>query len=438
MPVNGEECPEIGPEKRDFEEQPHPNEVEKLNCEYTSTSYYVIADSTLSRLRTRVKGKLLSSKRTIHTRYFASLAAQRVECRSFCGDVDAERGYGREIVLRLLISQRLSFRTLQTASVFLLLIGLCVFSSLRTDTFLTWRNVVDNLLTNAAYVGVIACGMTFVMIAGGFDLSVASITAVCSVVFVLLLQKFGPMGAWGALPLAFLMTLAAGGLLGAVNGTLISYVGVNPFVVTLSTMLVFRGIALVITGGGQSIETPGNLRDVVNYLYWGKLGLPGLMACQFTVPIAVFVTIFAFLCVVLKYTRYGHYVYAVGGNETASWLAGVNVPMVKTITYILSGLTCAIAAVLYTGMSKTAQAASYQGLEMVVIASVIVGGTPLGGGQGGLWYTLIGLLVLSVIENLLTQFGITEEYRNIVRGLIILIVVAIDVMVRRSNVRTRG
>lgn len=333
---------------------------------------------------------------------------------------------------------RLSFQTIQTASVFILLLVLCVFSSFQTDTFFTWRNIAYNLLANAAYLGIIACGMTFVMIAGGFDLSVASITAVCSVVAVLALQQLAPHGPWVAIPAAVLAALMAGLVLGAANGVFIAYIGVNPFVVTLSTMLVFRGLALVITRGGQTIEVPPALRDPVSFFYWGKLNLFGNEACQIPIPIFVFLGVFIIFFAVLRYTRYGHYVYAVGGNEAASWLAGVNTAAVKALAYMLCGLTCAIAALIYTGMSNTAQAASYRGLEMVVIASVIVGGTPLGGGQGGLFYTLNGLLLLAVIENLLTQFGIKEEYRSIIRGIIILLVVAVDVSVRKRGARGKG
>ena len=333
--------------------------------------------------------------------------------------------------------RRFSFQTVQTASVFLLLVALCVISSVRTDTFFTWGNIVDNLLTNAAYVGVIACGMTFVMIAGGFDLSVASITAVCSVVAVFTLQSLAGAGPWIAIPAAALATVAAGAALGAVNGVLIAYIGVNPFVVTLSTMLIFRGIALVITHGGQTIEVPPVLRDSFRQLYWGHIDLWSGETYRLTIPILVFLAVFATFFCALRYTRFGHYVYAVGGNETASWLAGVNTARVKALTYVLSGVTCAIAALIYAGMSNTAQAASYQGLEMVVIASVIVGGTPLGGGSGGLSLTLNGLLLLSVIENLLTQEGVAEEYRNIVRGAIIVFVVAIDVAVRRAGAKGR-
>ncbi|MBI5093482.1 MAG: ABC transporter permease [Candidatus Hydrogenedentes bacterium] len=325
---------------------------------------------------------------------------------------------------------RISFQTIQTASVFLLLVVLCVISSLQVDTFFTWRNLVDNLLTGASYIGVMACGMTLVMIAGGFDLSVASIVAVCSVITVMTLQGLATAPVWVAVTGAILASAAVGTGLGAVNGTLVAYVGVNPFVVTLSTMLVFRGLALVITHGGQSIQTPLALGQAFRELYWGRVDLLG-SGYRLTVPILVFLVIFIAFHVVLRYTRFGHYVYAVGGNETATWLAGINSARVKAITYTLSGLTCAIAAAVYTGMSNTAQAASYQGLEMMVIAGVIVGGTPLGGGSGNLWYTLNGLLLLSVIENLLTQFGVTEEYRNIVRGMLILAVVAIDVSVRK-------
>jgi len=331
-----------------------------------------------------------------------------------------------------------SFQTIQTASVFFLLIGLCVFSSIETETFFTWRNLVDNLLTNAAATGVIACGMTLVMIAGGFDLSVASITAVCSVVAVLVLEALAGQGCWVAIPAAVLATALVGTLLGAVNGAVVAYVGVNPFVVTLSTMLIFRGLGLVMTHGGQSIIVPLDIGKVFRGFYWGRVNLFGNEGYRLTVPILIFLALFVTLHVLLRYTRYGHYVYAVGGNETASWLAGINTARVKAITYTLCGFTCAVAAVMSTGMSNTAQAASYQGLEMVVIASVIVGGTPLGGGSGNLWYTLNGLLLLSVIENLLSQYGVNEEYRNIIRGVIILIVVTVDVAVRRRGLKSRG
>ncbi len=330
---------------------------------------------------------------------------------------------------------RISFQVVQTASVFMLIIVLCVISAIKTDTFFTWNNLVYNLLTNAAYLGIIACGMTLVMIAGGFDLSVASTTAVCSVVVVLLLQGLGGLGAWYTIALALLGGGLVGILLGSFNGVLVSYVGVNPFVVTLSAMLIFRGLALVITHGGQTIMVPLALSRTFRQIYWGRVSLFESDAYQLPIPILIFVAVFIVCFYLLRFTRFGHYIYAVGGNETASWLAGINTSLVKAATYTITGLTCAIAAVMYAAMSSTAQAASYYGLEMLVIASVIVGGTPLGGGRGSLLCTLNGLLLLSVIENLLAQFGVLEEYRNIVRGGIILIAVTVDVLIRGGKRR---
>ncbi|MHC4483096.1 MAG: ABC transporter permease [Planctomycetota bacterium] len=327
----------------------------------------------------------------------------------------------------------LSFQKLQQASILLLLVVLCAVASVKSPTFLTWYNLVDNLLTNAAALGIIALGMTFVMIAGGFDLSVASTTAVCSVVLVLVMDALSPFGSAVAIPAALVVTALVGIGLGAINGVLISYVGVNPFVVTLSTMLVFRGIALILTGGGQSMQVADiSLRNQFNWLYDTRLPLFGLRY-QLSMPIVMFLVAFAIGIYLLRFTRFGHYTYAIGGNEEAAWLAGVNTRRIKACTYALCGFTCAIAAAIFVSFTATAQPESHMGRELFVIASVIVGGTPLGGGSGGLTLTLAGLLLLQVIENLLTQFGIGDAYRPVVTGLIIVVVVTIDVLARRRS-----
>jgi len=332
-------------------------------------------------------------------------------------------------------ANRFSFQKLLQASILMLLVALCAFASFKIPTFLTWTNLVDNLLTNAAALGVIALGMTFVMIGGGFDLSVASITVVCSVVLVMTMNWLSPYGAAVAISAALLLTAVTGLGLGAINGTLIGYVKVNPFVVTLCTMLVFRGIALILTGGGQTQQVSDvALRGQFDWLYDAQVSLPGGQY-HISVPIIILVAVFALGIYLLRFTRFGHYIYAIGGNEEAAWLAGVNTRLVKTVTYMLCGLTCAIAAAIFVAMTATAGAESHMGKELVVIASVIVGGTPLGGGSGGLTSTAIGLLLLRVIDNLLTQFSIGEEYRSVVTGMIILVVVTIDVLAKRQNSR---
>ena len=328
---------------------------------------------------------------------------------------------------------RFSFQKLLQASILMLLVALCGFASFKIPTFLTWTNLVDNLLTNAAAIGVIALGMTFVMIGGGFDLSVASTTVVCSVVLVMTMDRLSPHGAVVAIPAALLVTALTGMVLGAINGVLIGYVKVNPFVVTLCTMLVFRGIALIITGGGQTQQVQDiPLRRQFDWLYDAQLPLFGSQY-QVSLPIIILLAVFALGIYLLRFTRFGHYVYAIGGNEEAAWLAGVNTRRVKAVTYMLCGFTCAVAAAIFVAKTETAGAESHVGMELVVIASVIVGGTPLGGGSGGLTSTVIGLLLLRIIDNLLTQFSIGPEYRPVVTGLIILTVVTIDVLARRRT-----
>ena len=329
----------------------------------------------------------------------------------------------------------LTFQKLQRLTILILLAALCAFASFKSPTFFTWTNLVENLLTNAAALAIIAVGMTFVMIAGGFDLSVASNTAVCSVVMVLVMDVLSPCGPAVAITVALAVTVLVGITLGAINGILIAYVGVNPFVVTLSTMLVFRGLALILTGGGQAMQVADiTLRNKFTWLYDAQLPLFG-SAYQVSVPILIFLVVFGIGIYLLNFTRYGHYVFAVGGNEQAAWLAGVNTHRIKASTYVLAGFTCAIAAAIFLAMTATAQAESHVGKELDVIASVIVGGTPLGGGSGSLVSTLTGVMLLRVIDNLLTQFSVGAEFRKVVTGLIIVVVVSIDVLAKKRSAK---
>lgn len=339
-------------------------------------------------------------------------------------DIDVRRAGRRNSLL--------SFHRLQRISILLLTVALIAMSAAKATSIPRWA---DNLLTYAAGIGIIATAMTFVMIAGGFDLSVGSIAAVCGVVAVLVMQRLASSSPTVAIGVAILAAVAAGIILGAINGILIAYVGVNPFVVTLSTMFVFRGIGLVITNGGQSQSVPIVMANAFSRLYWGGLYLGPL---KISIPLLVSAGVFLVGLYLLRLTRFGHYVYATGGNERAAWLAGINTKFTTAMTYVLSGLTCAVAAVLWTGLSNTAQASSYSGREMIIIAAVIVGGTQLGGGRGGLFATLCGLLLLCSIEQLLTQYGVDAQYRQIVTGLIIVSVVAIDSYMKRRNVRGAG
>jgi len=232
-------------------------------------------------------------------------------------------------------SKGFAFGKLQRTTIVVLLGMLCAFASVKSPTFLSWGNIVDNLMTNAVALGVIALGMTFVMVAGGFDLSVGSTTVVCMVVLVMTMDALSGYGAMFAIPAALLLTLLVGAVLGAVNGIFIAYVGVNPFVVTLSTMLVFRGLALIITGGGQTQQVADiELGAGFSRLYEAQVPLFG-RDYQVSVPILIFIAAFVIGYYLLRFTRFGHYIYAIGGNEEAAWLAGVNTKRIKAVTYIL-------------------------------------------------------------------------------------------------------
>ncbi len=316
---------------------------------------------------------------------------------------------------------------LKQFSIALVTLGLLAICLVKANNIPLW---LGNLLTDAAVLGSIACGMTFVMIAGGFDLSVGSIAAVCGVVAVLTMKEMATVAPWLAISVAVVATMTTGVILGALNGGLIAYVGVNPFVVTLSTMFVFRSIGLVLTSGGQSQVVPIQFTECYRLFYWGGFHV---LSLKISVPLLIAIAVFLVSLYVLRLTRFGHYAYATGGNRKASWLAGINTHRVVALTYVISGAVCAIAALIWTGLSTTAQASDYAGKEMLVIASVIVGGTPWGGGRGGLFATLCGLLLLCTMDQLLTQFGIDPQYRQIVTGLIIVVAVAIDSYSKRER-----
>ena len=332
------------------------------------------------------------------------------------------RGSGTGVKLRIDVNK------LQQFSIAALTLLIMVVSVTRTHNVPLW---LGNLLTDAAIVGIIAVGMTFVIVAGGFDLSVGSIAAVCGCVAVLMMKAMPQASTPLAITIAVAVTLAAGAVLGAVNGGLIAYVGVNPFVVTLSTMFVFRGIGLVLTGGGQSQVVPMEHAETYRLFYWHGFNVLGL---KISLPVIFFIVVFIIGIYLLRFTRFGHYIYATGGNARATWLAGINTRAVVAATYIISGMVSAIAALIWTGLSTTAQASDYAGREMIVIASVIVGGTPLGGGRGGLLATLAGLLLLSALDQMLTQFGVDPQYRQIVTGVIIVTAVTLDTMMKKKAI----
>ncbi|PRY20952.1 ribose ABC transporter membrane protein [Aliiruegeria haliotis] len=295
------------------------------------------------------------------------------------------------------------------------LIGLIVLMaavSLYSPSFLTVDNLL-NILRQTSINAVIAMGMTFVILTAGIDLSVGSILAFAGAVCASMIAADTP------LIVALLTTIVIGAALGAASGSIVAFFGVQAFIATLVAMTMVRGLVLVYTDG-RPIST-GNF-DVANSFY--EVG-GGYVA---GIPIPVIIAALAFLVCwyVLNFTRLGRYVYAIGGNEQVALLAGVNVARVKVIVYAISGALSALAGIILTARLESAQPTAGLAYELDAIAAVVLGGTSLAGGRGRITGTLIGALIIGVLNNALNIMDVSSYYQMIAKGAVILLAVVLD------------
>lgn len=302
----------------------------------------------------------------------------------------------------------------QNLGTILALIILMVFVSILNPTFLQANNLM-NLMRQLIINGFIALGMTFVILTGGIDLSVGSTLAVTSAIFAGLLQN-----GMNTI-LAILIALGLGLILGLINGFLITKGKLAPFIVTLATMTIFRGLTLVYTDG-RPIAGP---KDNFAFQFLGK-------GQFFGVPFQVILFALAFLILwtILNKTALGRKIYAVGGNEKASFISGINIDKVKISVYLISSLMAVLSGLVLTSRLNSAQPTAGVAYEMDAIAAVVLGGTSMAGGSGSLTGTLIGILILGVLNNGLNLLGVSSFYQQIVKGIVILIAVLID---RKKN-----
>ena len=291
--------------------------------------------------------------------------------------------------------------------VFIVLVG---FMFVSKSTFGTYQNII-NVLQQNSVIGIIACGMTFAIILGGFDLSVGSVTALSSVVGATLMIDAGEFG----IPIGIVGALASCLLVGATNGVLIAYLGVNPFVATLGTMTVVRGLIYVATNASPRFGVPYSFTTLgLGYL----LGIPN--------PAILFLLVALLLGFVLHRTRFGHYVYAVGGNAAASSQMGVNARRVRFAVYVLVSACAAVSGIILIGQTASATPQAALGYELTAIAAVIVGGASLGGGRGRMAGTIVGVFLLGVVANALNLYGVSPFWQPVATGLILIVAVAFD------------
>ena len=293
--------------------------------------------------------------------------------------------------------------------VLIIFAAMFIFMTIMSPFFLTQANVL-NMVRQCSINGLLAVGMTFVLITGGIDLSVGSILSLSAIVGCSFIQE----GSSYPIGLCIAIALTIGAVIGLINGVVIAHGKVPAFIVTLGSQLMAGGAALVFNNGSP---------------------IPGLKAAynQIPYPIIIFLIVLAIGSITLKKTLYGRYVYAVGGNETAAKACGLNTKALIVSVYVISGVCAAIAGIVLSARVKTATAIAGEGYELDAIAAAVLGGTSLSGGVGNMWGTLIGVLIIGLLDNGMTLLNVQSYYQDIIQGFIIILAVFIDVTMNKKK-----
>ncbi len=297
----------------------------------------------------------------------------------------------------------------------LVLVLLVVVASILYPGFLRPANVRD-ILTQNASVGIIAVGMTFVIISGGFDLSVGSIYALGGTVFAGVTLHSGSVFAGAA------VALAAGLLAGSVNGVLVARLRVNPFVATLGTSSAIAGLAFI-----YSHSSP----FIVKAVSFQNLALTQIAGIS--LPILILIVVALLGAFLLSQTSFGRNVSAVGGNEQAAVLSGLRVPWLVASSYVMTGLLSALAGMMDASRLGVGQANVGATVALDTIAMVVVGGTSLRGGEGAVWRSVVGLLILATLTNVFYSLNVNQNWQSIAKGVIVVAAVALDALLRRRR-----
>lgn len=297
--------------------------------------------------------------------------------------------------------------------ILLILVALTVFMAVVAPNFAS----VDNLLNIARSISInaiLAAGMTFVILTAGIDLSVGSIIAVSGVVSVMTAMAGVPA------PIAIVVGVGVGALAGYINGALTAYLSLAAFIITLGTMTFLRGLAYTLTAGQPIVSNTLSFRAIGNgYI----AGIP--------IPVVVMAVVYAIAWFVLERTTFGRHIYAVGGNAEAARLAGINVKKVTLLVYVIAGACAGLAGVIFAARVVSAQPTAGTGYELDAIAAVVLGGTSLLGGRGRIFGTLIGSVILGVLSTGLILMNVPFFTQLLIKGIVIILAVAIDGLKQR-------
>lgn len=297
------------------------------------------------------------------------------------------------------------------------LIAIMLFLAINTTTFMTARNFI-NLFDQAAIIGLLGAGATLCIISGVFDLSSTASLAVSAIVGVRITQEFGVVA-------GFFGALIAGLLLGSITGLIVVVTKVNSFIGTLAISIIYRGLAIVMTGGAIVAPLPDQM---LSFQVWTWPSIFNLTAGS-----VLMIAVMLVLGIILWRTTFGRRVYAVGGNQEAARLSGIRTGFIHVAVFAISGLCSGMAGMILASRAGSAQPSMAIGLELTAIAAVIIGGTSILGGQGAVWRTLVGVMILTVIGNGFNLLHWDTMYQQVVTGVLILVAVAVDGLFLRGR-----
>ncbi len=308
---------------------------------------------------------------------------------------------------------------------------LLVTGALMSDNFLSYANVT-NVLARSAFIGIIAVGMTFVITSGGLDLSVGSMAAFIAGLMIMVMNALVPtMGAgWGVILAGMAAALGLGLAAGLVNGLLITRARIEAFIVTLGTMGIFRSLVTWLADGG-TLSLDFSVREIYRPVYYDGIPLPSFLFGDggqvLAWPIVVFALVAIIGEIVMRHTAFGRHCAAIGSNEQVARYSAVHVDRVRTIAYVALGVLVGVATIMYVPRLGSASSSTGVLWELEAIAAVIIGGTMLKGGYGRVWGTVVGVLILSLIGNLLNLTDLVSPYLNgAIQGVIIILAVVLQ------------
>ena len=313
-------------------------------------------------------------------------------------------------------SRRIKAEHIRDYGIVVFAVALFCYFTVASPDFLTWQNLLNLVFQNAT-LGIAACAVTYTIIAGNFDLSLGAIFVLSEVLGAWAAVHWG---VWWAFPIAILSGLA----MGLINGLLVTKLRVNAFLATLASALTFGGIAVGVTSGGLLITPPARV-----FTFLGQQRVVGIQY-----PVIIFVVVAIVLQLVLAYTVFGRHLYGVGDNRNAARLSGLKVDRIVILTFVITGAACGLAGLLdssMTGSGSSDTSGLGGSLALLAIAGVALGGTSIFGGVGSVWRTVLGVLILAMITNGFDLLAVPDYWQDIVRGILIVIAVAISSVVDR-------